>query len=128
MVKISVKGKEYILRFDMSVMDELEEKGKNIAQMMTGMKSNKEAMPVIEEIFTALANAGADYLGKDEVYTAEEIRLFGKHDSFGWLKTVKAAIEQAVKDGSRMQANDVEDKKTHDVYLEQIEKEEALKN
>lgn len=128
MVKIEVKGKEYTLRFDMSVMDYLEEKGTNIAKAMTETKSNKDAVPMIKELFTAMANAANDYLKIPETYSVNDIPLFDKHSSIGWMKTVQTAITQAVKDGSKMQAKEDEDKNVHDLYLKKIEQEEALKN
>ena len=128
MVKIEVKGKEYTLPFDMSVMDYLEEKKTNIAQAMTSVKSNKEAIPMIKELFTAMSNAANDYLNIPEIYSVDDIQLFDKHSSIGWMKKVQAAISQAVKDGSEMQAKEDEDKNVHDLYLKKIEEQEAIKN
>lgn len=128
MVKFEVKGKEYTLRFDMSVVDYLEEKKTNIGQALMGLKTTKESMPIIKELFAAMANAGNDFLNVPETYSVEDIPLFDKHSSVGWMKRIEAAIKQAVKDGTAMETNEVEDKNVHDLYLKKIEQEEALKN
>lgn len=128
MVKFEVKGKEYTLRFDMSVVDYLEEKKTNIGQALMGLKKTKESMPIIKELFAAMANAGNDFLNVPETYSVEDIPLFDKHSSVGWMKRIEAAIKQAVKDGTAMETNEVEDKNVHDLYLKKIEQEEALKN
>lgn len=128
MVKFEVKGKEYTLRFDMSVVDYLEEKKTNIGQALMGLKTTKESMPIVKELFAAMANAGNDFLNVPETYSVEDIPLFDKHSSVGWTKRIKEAITQAVKDGTAMETNDVEDKNVHDLYLKKIEQEEALKN
>ena len=128
MVKFEVKGKEYTLRFDMSVVDYLEEKKTNIGQALMGLKTTKESMPIIKELFAAMANAGNDFLNVPETYSVEDIPLFDKHSSVGWMKRIEAAIKQTVKDGTAMETNEVEDKNVHDLYLKKIEQEEALKN
>lgn len=128
MVKIEVKGKEYVLRFDMSVVDYLEEKNTNIAKEMMNLKSNKEAIPVVTELFVAMANAANDFLGIPERYSIDDVKLFEKHSTIGWLKKVRNAIDEAVKDGSRMEAEEDDDKNVKDLYLKKIEREEQLKN
>lgn len=128
MINIKVRDKQYTLRFDMSVMEYLEEKGSNIGKQMTEMKSSKEARPVIEDLFCCMANAANDYLNIPERYSQADIALFTKHSTIGWMKVVQKAISEAVKDGSRMETAEEEDRNCRDLYLKEIEKEEAAKN
>lgn len=124
MVKYTGKdGKEYILRFDMSAMEALGDVfeggyGEAMAKLNSG------DMSIVKNIFAVLANAGAEYMAEEagkpmpEKITGEG--LLSKHSSMGRLKAMMKAIEEAIKDGTRMQTKEEDDSEVRDGYLEEL--------
>ena len=123
-------GKEYILRFDMSVMEALKEKYGGAAESMQKLKSSEAE--AVKEIFVIMAQAGAEYLAEQEGrYFGEQISgegLIGRHSSIGRIKGMMKAIQEAVADGNRMQSKDEEDDQIRDGYLEELNEQEKEKN
>lgn len=128
MVKITIKGKQYVLRYDMSVAEWLEEKYGDARQAFTQMNDSKQSATAITDIFCAMANAANDYLGVNESVSDKDLQLFSKHTSPGRVKLIMRAIIEALADGNRMQTSDDEDNEIHDEYLKEINKEEKAKN
>ena len=123
-------GKEYILRFDMSAMEAIREKFGGLAeglQKVTGRDTD-----VIRDVFVILAQAGAEYLAeKDGKICREQVTgegLLTKHSSIGRITGMMKAIQEAVKDGQRMQSKDEEDEEIRDGYLSELKEQEAGKN
>ena len=131
MVKYSGKnGKEYILRFDMSAMEAIREKFGGLSEGMKKM-GTKETDAVLD-LFVILAQAGAEYTAEREgKICTEKITgegLLTKHSSIGRMAGMMKAIEEAVKDGSRMQSRDEEDDEIRDGYLQELNEQEKGKN
>ena len=131
MVKYTGKdGKEYILRFDMSVMEELSEKYGGTVEGLQKM-SVKET-EIVRDLFVIMAQAGAEYLAEMEGRICKEKitgeGLISKHSSPGRIKGMMKAIQEAVKDGNRMQSKDEEDDQIRDGYLEELNEQEKGKN
>ena len=127
MVKYTGKnGKEYVLRFDMSAMEALKEKYGGLAEGM--QKLSVRETDVVVDVFVILAQAGAEYLAeRDGKICQEKITgdgLLTKHSSIGRINGMMKAINEAVKDGNRMQSRDEEDDRIRDGYLEELEKTE----
>lgn len=122
-------GREYILRFDMSAMEAISDKFGGLAE---GMKNvNVKNIDVVTDVFVILAQAGADYLAELEGKTAEKVTgegLLSKHSSIGRVMGIVAAVQEAVKDGNRMQSRDEEDDRIRDGYLDELKEQEAGKN
>ena len=129
MVKITVGGSEYVLRFDMSVSEWMEENFGDIREALTGIRKPGKSREIMTDIFISMANAGADYLGTGVVYKKGDVKLFDKHTSMGRVAVIRRAIEEAIRDGSRMQISDEdEDSSVRDDYLDEVKKAEAEKN
>ena len=131
MVKYTGKnGKEYILRFDMWVMEELTDKYGDIEKGLNQV--NNKNVDIVLNVFELMAQAGAEYLAeKDGRICKEKITaegLISKHSSPGRLVGIMTAIMEAVKDGRRMQSKDEEDDQIRDGYLEELNKQEQEKN
>lgn len=131
MVKYTGKnGKEYILRFDMSAMEAITEKFGGLAEGMG--KVNVKETDALKDLFVILAQAGAEYMAEAEGKTCCETvtaeGLVTKHTSIGRLKSMMVAIQEAVKDGNRMQTKDEEDDQVRDGYLEELRAMEKEKN
>jgi len=128
MVKYTDKsGKEYVLRFDMAAIAEIR---KEFGDYTTGLQKLGSGADVeaVKKIFAILANAGAEYLAEEngepvrEKVTGEG--LLKKHSSFGVLKGVMKAIDEAIKDGNRMMSAEEEDDQIRDGYLKELNEKE----
>lgn len=134
MRKITVKGKEYILRYDMVVNEWVEEKYGNLRDFLNA-GSTKEANKRAEEIFLIMANAANDYLAemgqaerKPEI-RAEDVQLISRHSNPGWTKAVWGYITSAIADGNRMQSSEDDgDTEVKDGYLKELNEIEKIKN
>ena len=123
-------GKEYVLRFDMSAIEAMREKYGGYAD---GLKQvGLSDIETVKDIFVILAQAGAEYLAeKDGKICTERITgdgLLTKHSSIGRITGIMKAIQEAVKDGQRMQSRDEEDEEVRDGYLDELKQQEAGKN
>ncbi len=128
MTQITIKGKTYTLRYDMSVAEWLEERYGDARQAFAQMHGSKESKQAITSIFCAMATAANDYLGINETIKEDEVQLFDKHTSPGRVSVIMKAIIAAFNDGNRMQAADDEDAEVHDDYLKELKAEEKSKN
>lgn len=131
MVKYTGKdGKEYVLRFDMSAMEAIREKFGGLQEGMEKLSTND--IGIVKDVFVILAQAGAEFLAEQEGKTCiEQITgegLLTKHSSVGRVKAMAKAIQEAVKDGNRMQSKDEEDNQIRDGYLAELEEQEKGKN
>ena len=131
MVKYTGKdGKEYVLRFDMSAMEAIREKFGGLQEGMQKLQTND--IGVVKDVFVILAQAGAEFLaeqdGKTCIETITGEGLLTKHSSIGRIKAMAKAIQEAVKDGNRMQSKDEEDDQIRDGYLAELEEQERGKN
>lgn len=131
MVKYTGKdGKEYVLRFDMSAMEAIRDKFGGLQEGMTKLGTND--IGVVKDVFVILAQAGAEFIaeqdGKTCIETITGEGLLTKHSSIGRIKAMAKAIQEAVKDGNRMQSKDEEDDQIRDGYLAELEEQEKGKN
>ena len=131
MVKYTGKdGKEYVLRFDMSAMEAIRDKFGGLQAGMEKLATND--IGIVKDVFVILAQAGAEFLAEQEGKTSiEQITgegLLTKHSSIGRIKAMAKAIQEAVKDGNRMQSKDEEDDQIRDGYLVELEEQEKGKN
>jgi len=131
MVKYTGKdGKEYVLRFDMSAMEAIRDKFGGLQEGMEKLETND--IGIVKDVFVILAQAGAEFLaeqdGKTCIETITGEGLLTKHSSIGRIKAMAKAIQEAVKDGNRMQSKDEEDDQIRDGYLAELEEQERGKN
>lgn len=122
-------GKEYILRYDMAAMEEIREQFGGTSEALQQM--NQRAVDVVIGVFVILAQEGAEYMAETEGRICQEKvtaeGLLTKRSSPGRLAGIMAAIREAVKDGSKMQAMDEEDDRIRDGYAEELRQQEAEK-
>jgi len=123
-------GKEYVLRFDMSAMEEMGEIFQGgYTEAMAKMTSGN--MDIVRKLFVIMANAGAEYLAEKDGAPAPEKTdgegLLTKHSSMGRVKAMMTAIEEAIKDGTRMQTREDDDEEIRDGYLDEYRKMEQEK-
>ena len=72
MVKIRVKGTDYILRFDMSVSEYIEQKFGDLRNAMNDLRQPGKSRELMTEIFLSMANAAEDYLKGMISWTGKE--------------------------------------------------------
>lgn len=128
MIKYEANGREYVLRFDMSVMEWMEEKYGSLAEALTKMADGKSQRETTIELFSALANCAAEYQAEKEGKTViDRVNVDGvlsKHSSIGQLKRVMSAIRETIKDGSKVTLTDSNDDNVRDDYLDEVNAEE----
>ena len=116
-------GKEYILRFDMTAIAGIREE---FGEYTAGLKklTTGDDIDAVTKIFAILANAGAEYLAEEQgLPEPEKITgegLLTKHSSFGRLKGIMKAIDEAIRDGNRMMSAEEEDEEIRDGYLKEL--------
>lgn len=130
MVSIKVGGTEYVLRFDMDVLEAIEDMHGGLKEAVEKMRKIGKAKELIADIFCLMVNSAVDYRGKGTYMNPDNAAqtLFPKHCSIGRVKACEAAILQAIQDGNRMQTADEEDDKVRGTYLEDLNKQENEKN
>lgn len=126
MTTITIKGKKYTLRYDMSVAEWLEDKYGDTREAFSKMHGTKESKKVISDIFCCMATAANDFLGVPEIVS--DVELFDKHTSPGRVAVIMRAIIAAFNDGNKMQSADEEDAEVRDDYLKELKEEEKKKN
>ena len=119
-------GQEYVLRFDMAAMEEMKEIiAGGYTEAMQKMSGGE--MGQVKEVFRILAKSGEEYLAEKQNREPAEVDVSGmlsRHSSPGRVKGVMKAIEEAIRDGNRMQTRDEEDDQVRDGYLEEFRKME----
>ena len=119
-------GQEYVLRFDMAAMEEMKEIfAGGYTEAMQKMSGGE--MGQVKEVFRILAKSGEEYLAEKQNREPAEGDVSGmlsRHSSPGRVKGVMKAIEEAIRDGNRMQTRDEEDDQVRDGYLEEFRKME----
>lgn len=128
MTSITIKGKTYTLRYDMSVAEWLEEKYGDAREAFGKMHGTKESKETITAIFCAMATAANDFQGIPEIVKPADVQLFDKHTSPGRVSVIMKAIIAAFNDGNRLQTAEDEDAEIHDDYLKELKSEEKSKN
>jgi hypothetical protein len=125
MTKITINGTEYVLRFDMSVAEWMEERFGDMGKAMSAM-SGREQRTAAGEIFTQMVNAARDYKGQP-LYEGQ-VTLFDRHAPLSRVRKVMAAIRGAIEDGNRLEYQDEADDAVRDDYLDELRKIENAKN
>ena len=121
MAKVTIGSKEYGLRFDLYAMEQIEEEFGSVQNAFTALRDGKQ-IKATRTLFRILANSFLSFNGEEETVTGEEI----KHASMEEVLTMSNAIKAAIAEGSKAETtngNEADDE-AHDVYLEQIDKEE----
>lgn len=118
MASITIKGKEYPLRFDMYAMEQVEEEFGGIRAMFDSLtgNGNLSVAKTLRIMFKILANSARNELDLPENVTGEEIRHCN-------VQKVSAAISAAVNEGMKSETtggNEADDE-VHDEYLDEIE-------
>ena len=121
MAKVTINGKEYGLRFDLYAMEQIEEEFGSVKQSFDALREGKQ-MKTTRTLFKILANSFLSYNGKEETVTGDEIKHAGMEEVLEVSNAVKKAIEEGSK--SETTGGNEADDDVHDMFLEQIDKEE----
>lgn len=115
MRKILIEGREYALRFDMSVMDIIEEEYGNVNKVFGGEAG--QSIKTMVKVACWMMNAANRKMHKDERYTPDDFSDM----SMAQFKELGIAVRMAFNDSMSMTA-DIEVKHHRDGYLEEMEK------
>ena len=121
MAKVIINGKEYGLRFDLYAMEQIEEEFGSVKDSFEALKSGKQ-IKTTRVLFKILANSFLSYGGQEETVTGKEIMHAGMEE----VMKISDAIKQAIAEGSKSETtggNEADDS-VHDIYLEELEKQE----
>ena len=119
MASITIKGKEYGLRFDMYAMEQIEEEFGSVKNIFEMLKDGKQ-LKATRILFKILANSYLSYNDQEETVTGDEI----KHADIAQIREISDAVQKAIAEGSKSETtggNEADDT-VHDVYLEEIER------
>lgn len=129
MIKTSIGGVTYTLRYDMGVMEYMADQYGSIQECMEAMSRDKTARKTLNDIFRVMCDAALEYYRDQliilQVETPEE--LIKKSSPMWMLKDVAAAIREAIRDGMKTVSRNEDDNETRDLYLEEIEADERKK-
>lgn len=121
MAKVVIDGKEYGLRFDLYAMEQIEEELGSMKAAFDALRGGKQ-LKTTRIMFKIMANSYLSFAGEKETITGDEI----KHAGMDAIMTISDAIKKAVEEGSKSETtggNEADDE-VHDIYLEEIEREE----
>ena len=121
MAKVVIGGKEYGLRFDLYAMEQIEDELGSMKAAFDALRAGKQ-LKTTRTMFKIMANSYLSFIGENETVTGDEI----KHAGMDAIVTVSDAIRKAVEEGSKSETtggNEADDE-VHDLFLEEIEKEE----
>jgi len=125
MAKYAIGGKEYELRLDLSVLEKIEEEYGGMREAFEQMKGGKGRIAAIRQMFTWMANAAAEYAGREERITGDEL----KHADMAEFAALSEAIRVASMESTHAETirGGEADRGTYDGYLAQIDAEEKKK-
>ena len=121
MAKVVIDGKEYGLRFDLYAMEQIEEEFGNIKKAFQALREGRQ-LKTTRILFKILANSYLSFHGQEGTITGDEI----KHAGMNAVMEVSIAVQNAISEGSKSETtggNEADDE-VHDLFLEEIEKEE----
>ena len=121
MAKVIINGKEYGLRFDLYAMEQIEEEFGRVQNAFNALREGKQ-IKATRTLFKILANSFLSFNEKEETVTGSEIKHAGMDEVMKISEAIKAAIAEGGK--SETTGGNEADDNAHDVYLEQIDKEE----
>lgn len=61
MRKVTIGGREYVLRFDMGAMEEMEERIGSLATIFNDIRDGKSSIKSTRVLFECMAKSGAEY-------------------------------------------------------------------
>lgn len=122
MVRIVLGGQEYILRFDMEAMEAVEEEFDGLKNMFELLQSGKRQVKTVKKLFVIMANSYFSYKGIDK--TVDE-SVFA-HLPVGVINKISESVKVAMSEGMKAETMNggPADDDVHDVFLEEIEREE----
>lgn len=115
MRKILIDGREYTLKFDMSVMEHIEDEFGNVNKVFGG--SEGQSLRTMLKVACWMMNAANKKMHRDERVTPDDFADM----SMAQFKELGIAVRMAFNDSMTMTA-DIEAKHHRDGYLEEMEK------
>lgn len=119
MVRVTIAGKAYGMRFDLYAMEQIEEEFGSVKAAFDEVRNGKQ-LKSTRALFKILCNSFLSYQGQDETVTGDEI----KHAGMDTIRLVSEAVRQAIEEGSKSETTGggAADDSVHDIFLEEIEK------
>ena len=117
MAKITIRGKEYDLRVNLWVTEQIEEKYGDFSEAMKKFRKQRKVSQV-KEMFAVLANAGRMHAGKPMDVRPGDLDDCNLHD----LERIAKAMGEAMDEGMKAETvNGAEaDDQSADVYAEEM--------
>ena len=117
MAKITIRGKEYDLRVNLWVTEQIEEKYGDFSEAMQKFRKQRKVSQV-KEMFAVLANAGRMHAGKPMDVRPADLNDCNLHD----LERIAKAMGEAMDEGKKAETvNGAEaDDQSADVYAEEM--------
>lgn len=122
MRKINIMGKDYTLRFDMAVMEKMEDAFGGFEYGLKMLDDKNHRIDGVMKILRYEIEAGCRYMGQDVPDLSVLDRM-----SPAKFKKIFTAVRQALLDGMQLKDED-EDDEVRDVYMEELQAEEREKN
>lgn len=122
MASVTIKGKEYGLRFDLYAMEQIEDELGSIKAAFEALQKGKQ-IKTTRLLFKIMANSYMSNKGQEETVTGDEI----KHIDIDEVKYISDMIRKTVAEASKSETTDGNeaDDEVHDVYLEEVQRKNA---
>lgn len=122
MTGITIEGKQYTLRFDLTAMEAIEDELGGMDEMYAAMRGGKR-VKALRTVFAAMANSGAAYEGVPGNVTGQEIMRLTVAEMNGLM----ALIETEIRKSGRTKIKE-EDDAPDGAILDASEEDEKEKN
>lgn len=121
MAAVKVNGQSYPLRFDLDAMEQIEDRFGGTREMLEAIRGG-QGTKAVKQVFVILANNYREWAGL--VPDLDEGVL--RHAELSVFRQIGNCIKEAMEEGMRSEtaAGGKADDEAHDVFLEEIEKEE----
>lgn len=118
MVKTTINGREYGLRFDLAAMEQIEEEFGSLKDLFELLKSGKQQTRLMKRLFVIMANSQRNFEGKPEDVGEDAL----KHATLAVLADIRRALDAGMR--TETMGGGEADDTVHDGYLDEIEAEE----
>lgn len=121
MAAVKVNGQSYPLRFDLDAMEQIEDRFGGTREMLAEIKGSR-GTKAVKQVFVILANNYREWAGL--VPDLDESVL--RHAELNVIRQIGSCIKEAMEEGMRSEtaAGGKADDEVHDVFLEEIDREE----
>lgn len=94
MTGITIEGKQYTLRFDLTAMEAIEEEYGRLENMFAEMRGGRR-VKALRTVFAVMANSGAEYEGRKANITGREIMRMTVSEMKGLMALIETEIRKS---------------------------------